>query len=358
MGIRRGKYIYNFDETGARVGCPKGEEILVPIDVKEHYTSSPENRRSVTVMEAISASGKEPPPPCIIAPGKLVMDNWLNDNQTGKELIATSPTGYTNEEIAVAWMKHFIQHTNSGPDKHWKILLMDGHKTHDYPEFVLLADANNIEIIYFPSHLTHILQPLDVAVFRPWKHYHNQAIMNALRSLDFEYTISSFFRDLRDIRENTFKASTIKNAFQESGMWPVSCDAALKKMRVYQKKQDDSDNNEEPQLPTTPRTFNDGATAIGNWDNRVSELLSSPSARQYESTVKGIKTTLIRAEIREVEYRQLRGQVDEQRKRTMKSRKGYSTGGPVDINNLKERQRVKEKRRKIMLFARPRRYYK
>jgi hypothetical protein len=29
------KDIWNFDETGFRVGCPKGEEIYVPLDVKE-----------------------------------------------------------------------------------------------------------------------------------------------------------------------------------------------------------------------------------------------------------------------------------------------------------------------------------
>jgi len=27
--------IFNFDETGFRVGCPRGEEIYVPLDVKE-----------------------------------------------------------------------------------------------------------------------------------------------------------------------------------------------------------------------------------------------------------------------------------------------------------------------------------
>jgi uncharacterized protein YerC len=34
--------IWNFDETGFRVGCPKGEEIYVPVDVKEvsYYLSN------------------------------------------------------------------------------------------------------------------------------------------------------------------------------------------------------------------------------------------------------------------------------------------------------------------------------
>ena len=129
-----------------------------------------------------------------------------------------SPTGYTNESIAIAWLGHFIKHTNAGPDKPWKMLLLDGHVTHENDEFVILAHANNIKPFEYPSHLTHVLQPLDVGVFRPWKHYHNKAIHHALRNLDYEYTITSLFRDLSNIREQTFKEYTIKNAFSNSSM--------------------------------------------------------------------------------------------------------------------------------------------
>ena len=75
--INKGKNIYNFDESGVRVGCPTGEEIVVPIDYKEFSTSSPENRKSISIMESISADGREPPPPGIIAHGKRVMENWM-----------------------------------------------------------------------------------------------------------------------------------------------------------------------------------------------------------------------------------------------------------------------------------------
>ena len=76
----------------------------------------------------------------------------------------------------MAWLRHFIQYTNAGPDKPWKLLLLNGHITYEYPEFVILAHENHIKPMEFPLHLTHILQPLDVGVFRPWKHYHNLAI--------------------------------------------------------------------------------------------------------------------------------------------------------------------------------------
>jgi hypothetical protein len=76
--------------------------------------------------------------------------------------------------------------------------------------------------------LTHALQPLDVGIFHPWKHYHKLAIQAALRSLDFEYTITSFFRDLTSIRQQTFKYHTIINSFRDTGIWPPSAKAGIK----------------------------------------------------------------------------------------------------------------------------------
>lgn len=34
------KNIYNFDEAGFRVGCARGEEILVPLDIREVLLAS------------------------------------------------------------------------------------------------------------------------------------------------------------------------------------------------------------------------------------------------------------------------------------------------------------------------------
>jgi hypothetical protein len=36
--------IHNFDETGFQVGCLKGQEVIVPIKVKELYSLSPKDR--------------------------------------------------------------------------------------------------------------------------------------------------------------------------------------------------------------------------------------------------------------------------------------------------------------------------
>jgi hypothetical protein len=105
------------DELGARVGCPRGEEVIVPSFVKELYTPSPKIRKSVTSIDTISADGREPPPPLVICLGKRVIESWIHDNLKGSEVIALSTIGYTNEQIAIYWLKHFIKHVEAGPNK-------------------------------------------------------------------------------------------------------------------------------------------------------------------------------------------------------------------------------------------------
>ncbi|PMD62965.1 uncharacterized protein K444DRAFT_524619, partial [Hyaloscypha bicolor E] len=92
------------------------------------------------------------------------------------------------------------------------------YESHVYKPFQLKAGEYNIKLFWFPSHLTYALQPLDIGIFRPWKHYHKMAIHTALRSLDFEYTITSFFRNLTFIRTQIMQKYTIKNTFESSGI--------------------------------------------------------------------------------------------------------------------------------------------
>ena len=85
------------------------------------------------------------------------------------------------------------------------------------------------------------------------------AIHAALRSLDFEYMITFFFRNLTLIRTQIMQKYIIKNAFESSGIWPVSYKAGIKKMRLYGKKKrlieevkEEESLDLPPLLPTRP----------------------------------------------------------------------------------------------------------
>jgi hypothetical protein len=53
--IRKRRNILNFDEAGFRSGCMKSQEILFSIEIRKHYQISPENRRSLIIIEMINA---------------------------------------------------------------------------------------------------------------------------------------------------------------------------------------------------------------------------------------------------------------------------------------------------------------
>ena len=134
--IDRPEKMYNMDETGARVGCPASEEVVVPFATKELYTASPENRRSVTIKETIRADG-EVLPAFVIAPGQHLMENWIAPQLSEHDYITCSDTGYTNNDIIMEYLDWFIEITGQGPEKPWKMLLLDGHSTHEYEPFVI-----------------------------------------------------------------------------------------------------------------------------------------------------------------------------------------------------------------------------
>jgi len=100
--IKRPKYINNMDELGGRIGCPTRVIIIVPTDIKELYTASPENRQSLTIIQTIYADGSTPLPPVVICSGENIIESWVQDNLRGAGVLAVSQMGYTNESIALA----------------------------------------------------------------------------------------------------------------------------------------------------------------------------------------------------------------------------------------------------------------
>jgi hypothetical protein len=49
--------IHNIDEKGARLGCLAGQEVIVPVYIKEMYTRVLENRKSLTIIKSVVTDG-------------------------------------------------------------------------------------------------------------------------------------------------------------------------------------------------------------------------------------------------------------------------------------------------------------
>ena len=172
-------------------------------------------------------------PPIIIIQGRQHIENQYIEKLDDDARVLLSKSRYTNTELALIYLDHLILHTSAATNKPPKVLLMDRHRSYMQDDFVIKATDHNIHPYPFPRHLTHILQPLDVGVFQPYKHWHKKAVQHAMRNLDIDYNVASFLRDLGEIRTETFKKGTIQGAFQKAGMQPISCDTAIEKMKIY-----------------------------------------------------------------------------------------------------------------------------
>ncbi len=157
-------------------------------------------------------------PECIIVPGKLHIESWYEDLEPDALLIVNE-NGYTNDEIAIQYLLHFIQYSAEyiTPDEP-RLLLFDGYDSHKTEQFITMAEEYNIILCTFPPHATHLLQPLDVKVFQQCKHFHQKAIDRAVRGFDFEYKLRTFLSDLPGIRRQALTTRTIQSGWREAGL--------------------------------------------------------------------------------------------------------------------------------------------
>ncbi|KAF2185194.1 hypothetical protein K469DRAFT_688019 [Zopfia rhizophila CBS 207.26] len=103
--------IWNFDETGFRVGCGGNQIIITMGNEKSCTIGSKTNRDFLTSVEAISAAG-EVIPPMLTLKGVNHLTQWHNRTHLSADyLMATSDSSYSNDQLAPKWIAHFEKHS-------------------------------------------------------------------------------------------------------------------------------------------------------------------------------------------------------------------------------------------------------
>ncbi|EUC27044.1 hypothetical protein COCCADRAFT_112719, partial [Bipolaris zeicola 26-R-13] len=166
--------IYNMDEKGFLLGVTSRSKRVFskPLwDQKKVSASLQDGSRDwITVMGCVCADGSWVDPVVIYEGKGGLRDSWLHDLEVGKHQLfcCTSPTGWSNNEIGLAWLEQvFNRKTKEKAKRDWRLLLLDGHGSHVTPSFIDYCDAHRILLAVLPPHSSHRLQPLDVAVFGP-----------------------------------------------------------------------------------------------------------------------------------------------------------------------------------------------
>ena len=214
--------VHNFDESGFRIGCLRGQVVWTHADVQVVYILDPDNRELVTLLEYINSAGKVSCDPIIIMSGALFKEQHFDNNLFDGVLFSLSESGYTNDRLSFEWIKHFnLQTEKNKKGKYW-LLIIDGHSSHLTNEFIDYCWAEDIISFLLPAHTTHLLQPLDIGIFQSYKHYHQESLEESIRYGGVDYKKMVFLAGLTKIRKHTFKHGTIKFAFRKAGLIPFS----------------------------------------------------------------------------------------------------------------------------------------
>ena len=125
----------------------------------------------ITVVACICADGK-PLSPTLIFQGAngAIQSSWVEAISEGEHsvFVTSSPSGWTNNDIGLAWLKEvFERETRRYASTGYRLLLLDGHGSHVTIEFIEYCHEHKILLAVLPPHATHTLQPLDVCMFKP-----------------------------------------------------------------------------------------------------------------------------------------------------------------------------------------------
>ncbi len=204
---------YNMDETGFRIGIRRDQWILTKDSKRQSYLPSSSNRKSITVVEAISGDGTVLPP-FIIMSGVLQQEIWFTQTNIDDDyMVAVSETGFSNDKLSYNWLKHFDRFSAACQSGVYRLFLLDSYGFYCTYEFVIYCDERKIIPFCMPPHATHLLQPLDVVVFQPYKHWHAEAVDEATWTGCHEFNKVKFLSALGSIRTRTFKRSSILSGF-------------------------------------------------------------------------------------------------------------------------------------------------
>ena len=217
--------IYNLDETGVST-VVQMPHVVAKVGTKQvGQAVSAERGHLVTMCCIVNAAGNALPP-VFIFPRARMNETLMIGAPEGSLGLANSPTsGWMTGSLFIKTLEHVKKYTRCTKEN--KILiLLDNHETHCTLDAVNFCRENGIELLTFPPHCTHRMQPLDVSVMGPFKTKlaikQNEWMINHPGQTITIHYLPSIVRDAFDL---TFTRKNIIAGFQKTGTWPFSITA-------------------------------------------------------------------------------------------------------------------------------------
>ena len=118
------------------------------------------------------------------------------------------------------WFQWFIK---VFPPARPVLLIEDGHGSHISIELIELARANEVYLLCLPAHTTHILQPLDVGVFKSFKTFFSKACHKYLTKHPGRVITADVIASLIvEVWPQSMTPLNIMGGFRKCGIYPLN----------------------------------------------------------------------------------------------------------------------------------------
>lgn len=215
--------IWNLDESSFSFD-PSKTRIVGARGVAATRTVSGPGRENMSVLLACSAAGDKCPP-LFIFKGKNLWDKWIptkDEEGFPGSVFAASQNGWMESKIFLNFFENtFLKIAKPSPENP-VLLIYDGHSTHIGLRLAEMAVQNNVEILLLPPHSSHILQPLDLAVFKSLKSKWDEYLCRHLRNTGCEKISKKKMVSQIGRLWNGFEVNIIRNGFKKAGIYPLN----------------------------------------------------------------------------------------------------------------------------------------
>ena len=157
--------IFNYDETNI-TDNPGAKVILTRRGTRRIENIKDHSKIAISLMVCGAADGTMLSP-MVVYKAKNIYENWKKGGPRGTVYDCTA-SGWFDMQTFERWFTSlFLPHANQLPGK--KVLLGDNLASHFSPKVIRLCREHQIHFISLIPNATHLLQPLDVAVFKGLK---------------------------------------------------------------------------------------------------------------------------------------------------------------------------------------------
>lgn len=209
--------IFNADESAFFL-TPKQDKVLAKRGDNNLYSTGGDEKENLSVLITANAAGDLAPPmviynyervPAYISAG--VPENWA---------IGRSESGWMCSSTFYEYMCNIFNPWVTAQGITRPILLfLDGHRSHLTLHLANFCVANGIELIALYPNSTHILQPMDLAVFRPLKQTWKKPVGD-FKNETGEPLKKQHFAPVLKKAISTLTPECIKNGFRSGGLYP------------------------------------------------------------------------------------------------------------------------------------------